>query len=322
MSPFYTAPPMGATGTTTLARLEAAAPMRVGYACIHTRLPSPARTVRLANATPERLREVTSANLDALEAILRWNRERGIRVFRISSNTIPYGSHRVNTMRWWDEFAPRLAALGRLLDGVSVSMHPGQYTVLGSVRPDVVDASIAELEYQARLLRSLGLDSSHKLVLHPSGTVERFAAGVARLSEDARARLTAENDERRSLAEALLIADMTRLPVVFDVFHHRLKPSLPDLDVRAATLAAAETWSSRDGRQEVHFSTQDPGKRPGAHSPMLDADAFTEFAAEVADLPLDCIVEVKDKEVSALRAQRLLDDARPPTPRPRPGHGP
>lgn len=91
-------------------------------------------------------------------------------------------------------------------------MHSGEYTVLGSARPDVVDASIPEVEYQARLLRSFGLDTSHKLVLHPSGTAARFAAGVGRLSEDDGARLTVENDERRSLADTLAIADQTALP--------------------------------------------------------------------------------------------------------------
>jgi UV DNA damage endonuclease len=66
----------------------------VGYASVNTGLPSAARTVRLANATPDRLRAVTRANLDALEAILRWNVEHDIRVFRISSNSIPFGPHR------------------------------------------------------------------------------------------------------------------------------------------------------------------------------------------------------------------------------------
>jgi len=84
--------------------------------------------MRLANATPERIREVTAINLDALEAILRWNLDNGIEVFRISSNTIPFGSHPVNTVRWWEEFGPRLAELGRLMHGMSISTHPGQYT--------------------------------------------------------------------------------------------------------------------------------------------------------------------------------------------------
>ena len=48
--------------------------LRVGYACVNTQLPSSARTARLANLdADERLRELIAANLDALEAILRWN---------------------------------------------------------------------------------------------------------------------------------------------------------------------------------------------------------------------------------------------------------
>lgn len=258
--------------------------------------------MRLANATPERLREVTAVNLEALGAILRWNLDHGIHVFRISSNTIPFGSHPVNTIRWWEEFAPELAELGRLMEGMSISTHPGQYTVLGSVRPEVVDASLAELEYQARLLSSFGLDVRHKMVIHLSGTAERFLAATERLSPDAQARLVVENDERWSLADVLPLGR----PVVFDVFHHGLKPSLPGLDVRGAILAAAETWSSLDGRQEIHFSTQDPGKRPGAHSETLDVPAFAELVEAVGDLPLDCVLEVKDKERSALLANALL----------------
>jgi UV DNA damage endonuclease len=280
--------------------------LRVGYACVHTELPSASRTMRLSNATPDRIREVTAINLDALAAILRWNLDHGIEVFRISSNTIPFGSHPVNTVCWWDEFAPELAELGRLMHGMSISTHPGQYTVLGSQRPEVVDASIAELEYQALLLRSFGLDAGHKLVIHLSGTPDRFAESVERLSPDARARLTVENDERWSLADVLSLAQGLELPVVFDAFHHRLNPSLTELDVRGATLLAGETWMPADGRQEVHFSTQEPGKRPGAHSSTLDAEAFAEFVDAVGDLALDCVLEVKDKERSALVAQRLL----------------
>ena len=199
--------------------------------------------MRLANATPERLREVTALNLDALETILRWNAEHDIRVFRISSNTIPFGSHPANNVRWWEEFAPRLAELGALMDGMSISTHPGQYTVLGSGRPEVVEASLAELEYQALLLRSFGLDAAHKMVIHLSGTPERFLAAVERLSSDAQARLVVENDERWSLEDVLALG----LTTVFDVFHHRLRPSFPELDVRATTLLAGETSDDPSG---------------------------------------------------------------------------
>ena len=44
------------------------------------------------------------------------------------------------------------------------------------------------------------------------------------------------------------------------------------------------------GTRRVHFSTQAPDRRPGAHSQTVDVDAFARFADEVDDLELDCIV--------------------------------
>ncbi len=282
--------------------------MRVGYACVNTALPSSARTTRLANATPERLRELTASNLAALGEILRWNAEHGIRVFRITSNLVPFASHPVHAGAWREEFAETFGRLGRLAarEGMRLSTHPGQYTVLGSARAAVVEAALAELEYHARLLKSLGLGPAHKIVLHLTGDPGRFREGFARLSEAARARLVLENDERRSLAQVVEVARTLRIPVVFDVFHHELNPSLDGLSTRELVLLAAETWADEDGRPEIHFSTQEPGKRPGAHAETLDGGAFACFADEVGDLPVDCVLELKDKERSALRAIEIL----------------
>ena len=289
--------------------------LRLGYACVNTLLPSSARTLRLANVTPERLRELIAANLDALERILLWNEAHRIEVFRLTSNLIPFASHPVNTLAWWDEFVQRFGELGALVtrSGARLSTHPGQYTVLSSLNPPVVEAALAELEYHARLLTALGLDDSHKIVLHvgagaadPRTTRARFAAAFERLSPGARRRLVLENDERWPLDLVLGLAEPLELPVVFDAFHHWLAPSSVDLDVREAALAAATTWAASDGRPEVHFSTQDPDKRPGAHAQTVDLDAFATFVDAVGDLPLDCVLEVKDKEQSVLRARELL----------------
>ena len=293
--------------------------IRLGYACVNTQLPSPARTTRLKNVTPERLRELIAANLDALEAILRWNEENAVQVFRLTSNLIPFGSHAANGLAWWEEFELRLRELGELIRGTAarVSTHPGQYTVLSSGVPAVVAAALAELEYHGTLLDSLGLDGSHKIVLHVgsgvrdrAGAFDRFAAASGRLSPATRARLALENDERWPLAAVLELAERLGLPVVFDAFHHVLAPSLPGLGVRDLVLRAGETWRDGDGRQEVHFSTQEPGKRPGAHAATVDPLALEAFVAEVGDLPLDCILEVKDKEQSVLRARYFLSDGR------------
>lgn len=289
--------------------------LRLGYACIHTRLPSPARGVRLANATPERLAELLSGNLDALEAILRWNAEHDVRVFRLSSNIVPLASHPANELRWREDFGDRFRELGRLMreEEMSLSTHPGQYTVLGSANESVTGAALAELEYHAAMLDAFGLDASHKIVLHAGGVygdavsaLRRLEAACGRLSNGVRARLALENDERWPLDDVLRVAERLGTPVVFDAFHHVLVPSLHELGLRELVLRAAETWRDGDGRQEVHFSTQAPGRRRGAHADEIDLDAFARFADALADLPLDCVLEVKDKERSVLRAQELL----------------
>src|SRR3954471_89532 len=114
---------------------------RLGYVATALTIgASASRTCRLKNATPERLRELIAANLGELERILRFNVENQILLYRISSQIIPFGSHAVNPVPWWDEFAPTFARLGEFLarTGMRVSMHPGQYTVLNSPNPRIV----------------------------------------------------------------------------------------------------------------------------------------------------------------------------------------
>jgi UV DNA damage endonuclease len=285
---------------------------------VNTQLPSAARTARLANLTTERIVELVDTNLSALEAILRWNRRHRVQVFRLTSNLIPYGSHPANTLPWADVFADRFARLGRMVRaaGMRLSTHPGQYTVLSSTRRDVVTAAVAELDYHDRLLRALGLGPSHKIVVHPGagvsdpdGALDRFARGFALLSPGAAARLVLENDERWPLETTLGWAHRLGIPVAFDAFHHTLAPSFEGRSMRELVLRAGATWKRGDGRQEVHFSTQAPGKRAGAHAETIDLRALARFVDEVGDLPLDCILEVKDKEQSLLRARAMLASA-------------
>jgi UV DNA damage endonuclease len=287
--------------------------LRLGYACLNTLFGSPARTTRLAKATPERLRELLAANLDTLEAILRWNDANDIRVFRVSSNTVPLASHPRTSYPWREALGERFTELGDLMRsaGMRLSTHPGPYTVPASADEAIADAAVRELDYHAELMSAFGLDRSHKIVLHLGGGagdreswLDRFGRAFGRLAPETRSRLVLENDERWSFADVLPVAGELNVPVVFDAFHHEVNGSLPKLGVRQLIELAGETWREADGRQEVHFSTQAPGRRAGAHADMLDLRRFRRFAQQVDDLPLDCVLEVKDKEQSVLRARR------------------
>jgi len=293
--------------------------MRIGYPCINLSLDCrPSRTLRLANLTWDRLRALVAGNLACLERIVRWNAERGLLFLRITSDLVPLASHPANRFPWEEEFAPDFSRIGDLIRAarMRISMHPGQYTLLNSPRPEVVAAARADLAYHARVLDLLGLDRTAKIQIHIGGrygdkaaALERFVREVERLDPAVRARLVVENDERLfNLDDCLAVSRATGLPVLLDVFHREVYPdgrTLPE-----ALAAARATWGPQDGPPMVDYSSPLPGGRPGSHAHTLDEAHFRRFLAESAPHDFDLMLEVKDKEQSALRALEIWASCR------------
>jgi UV DNA damage endonuclease len=290
--------------------------IRIGYACVNTRLPAPNRTCRLKNATAKNLTDLAAENISRLGPILEWNLRNGISVFRISSEVIPFGSHPANRIPWWKLFARELSEAGKFIRAhhLRVSMHPGQFTVLNSPHRKVVENSVRELEYHTRFLDALEINGHHKIVIHLGGiygdkrsSLQRFIASCKNLDRRVRARLVIENDERcYSIADALGAAKAIGIPVVFDVFHHRWNPALQGRSLRSIIETASRTWRARDGRPKIHYSDQWPGMPPGTHSASIRTEKFLKFYEEIKDLDLDIMFEVKDKERSVLKVTRAL----------------
>jgi UV DNA damage endonuclease len=284
----------------------------LGYACIALGTDaSSSRTCRVSNATPTRLRELIEANLDGVAALLRYNVEIGVRLFRLSSQIVPFASHPVNAIRWWDEFAAQLAELGAYAQThqMRLSLHPGQYTVLSSPRPEVVRAAIADLEYHARLLDAMGLGPEHKVIVHGGGTygdksaaIERWVSAYRTLPAYITARLVVENDERSYTAhDVLAINRQTGVPVVFDALHDHVLPSPGDPSRSALLQNCFATWRVQDGPPKVHFSSQNVELQAGAHDDWIDPDGFLRFVADTGSTEVDCMLEAKKKDFALRR---------------------
>lgn len=87
--------------------------MKIGYASKTVGVPNvPMRTTRLSNVTDDKLIELIEGNLNSLETILDYNIKNNIKMFRISSDIIPFGSHKVNTLKWWELFEENLTRIG------------------------------------------------------------------------------------------------------------------------------------------------------------------------------------------------------------------
>jgi UV DNA damage endonuclease len=265
-----------------------------------------------------------AANLKGLATVLRFNVEHGIQLFRISSDIIPFGGHPVNTVLWWDECAEQLAEIGAFIRAheMRVSLHPGQYTVLCSPRPEVVEAAVRDLVYHARFLDSLGIDGQHKVVIHVGGAygdkpaaLARWVQAVNQLPGTVLARLIVENDERLfGVEDVLVVSRATGVPVVFDALHHRVYQRIvrqPDDDASHMTDVLREvfaTWGPlRDGPPKMHYSTQAVGLRPGAHAAEVDSAEFATFLAQTPpEATFDIMLEAKAKEQAVFSVRATL----------------
>ncbi len=290
---------------------------RLGYVAIALSIDATSnKGAILRNATPERLRDLIGMNLVGLRAILEFNMRHAVRMYRISSQVIPFGGHPVNTLAWWEEFATPLAELGAFIRAhdMRVSMHPGQYTLLSSADPRITDAARADLAWHCRLLDAMGLDGRHKLVIHGGGAygdkpsaMERFVACYRALPEALRRRLVLENDERvYSATDVLQLSERTGIPVVLDTLHFRLNPGAPEASLGDTLRDCFGTWGPEDGPPKTHFSSQAPGLRPGAHANDADPDEFAAFLREAPERPFDCMLETKSKDLALFRLREEL----------------
>ena len=293
--------------------------MRIGYPCVNESLDcSSSSTFRLASYSESRVEQAVASNLACLQQILEFNVAHGLLFFRISSNIVPFGSHPVNTYPWQTRFAAEFRAIGAYVRAhdMRVSLHPDQFVVLNSPDAGIVARSVAELEYQGAMLDLMEMDSTAKLQIHVGGlygdreaAMARFAATYQQLPAAVRPRVVIENDDRLfSLRDCLQLSAEVGIPVLFDTFHHEcLNHGEPMAE--ALRLAAATWHPTRDGVPLLDYSSQQPNERKGKHTTSLGEDLFRDLLPHLRGLDADIMLEIKDKEASALRACAILQEA-------------
>jgi UV DNA damage repair endonuclease len=151
-------------------------------------------------------------------------------------------------------FAP-VGAAARSLD-VRISFHPGQFCVLASESPNIVDRSVEEFEYHADLARWMGYGKTFqdfKINVHISGKAgpAGLRAAYNRLSPEARNCITIENEENsHGLDTCLTVSDL--VPIVLDVHHHWIKSGEHIRATDARINRIIESW--RGVRPTMHYS--------------------------------------------------------------------
>jgi UV damage endonuclease UvdE len=203
--------------------------------------------------------------------------EPGLRMVRLTSDMFSFYTHEdyrdfwkssdvQNSLERW--MAP-IGETARAND-VRLSFHPGQFTVLASDRPEVVNKSIEEFEYHVDMARWMGYGKQFqdiKINVHISGRAgpQGIRNALKRLTPEARNTITIENEEISwGLDSTLELAE--DLALVLDIHHHWIK--------------TGEYIERNDSRIEKVIDSW-RGVRPAMHYSVSREDILTEHTRHI-----------------------------------------
>ena len=281
----------------------------------------------------ERLWDIMVHNISSLGNLIGYvgSLAPQLRMVRLGSEVFPVYTH-PDWRDFWrqshvvDYCERELAKVGekaRQLD-VRLSMHPGQFVVLASDTPSIVESSIEEFEYHTDIIRYMGYGKKwqdFKCNVHISGRQgpAGIKAALQRLSPEARNCITIENDENKwGISDSLELAKDVAL--VLDIHHHVCREAeyiMPDDD---RVKRVIDSW--RGVRPAIHYSQsreehlpdQDPNTAPDfkhlyengykkgklrAHSDYMWNKAVNEWAGSFREIA-DIMCESKCKNLASI----------------------
>lgn len=294
--------------------------MKLGYACINMTLgalkPRIATNRRMQKKTLEEkgleyVSQLALQNAKDLIEIIKWNENNNIKFYRMSSDMFSWQSeYSFDDIPKIEEISSVLKMAGNLAIslGHRITFHPGPFIVLSSPDKEIIRKSLYEIEQHSRIMDMMGLPNTSysKINIHlggvygdKSGAIKRWSESYHRLSENARSRLTIENDSSENLyniLDLIKVHNNTGVPIVFDYHHHLLNNN--KIDEKSALFLAISTWPN-DIIPVVHYSESKRINEKLDIKISAHSDYINDFP-NLYDNNLDIMFECKKKELAIL----------------------
>lgn len=254
--------------------------------------------------------ELALQNVQDLKKIIQWNSENNILMYRMSSDMFPWVSeYEIPNLPDFNEISKILKECGDLAMSTNqrITFHPSPYSVLASLRDDVVEKSFKELRQHAEIMDLMGLPQNHyyPINIHVNTTqpskeeaAARFCENFLQLNESTRKRLVVEIDDKRSQYTSVdlksMVYDVIGVPITFDYLHNLCNP--PDGLTESESLKIClDTWPSGI-TPLTHFSEsralfEDSSAKELAHSDWIHQKIETYGF----DFDIELEVKMKDK---------------------------
>jgi len=288
----------------------------LGYCCINMTLRKDKITTNRSMIKKTFLKEGITKSSDLalqnakdLVEIIKWNHQNGFKLFRMSSDLVPWASEfELSDMPDYEKFSNVLRGAGTLAKtyGQRITSHPGPFNVLVSPNEKVVENTIRDLSIHGEHFDLMGLERSYQnpINIHCNGVygdkiaaMNRFIDNFKRLPESVQSRLVVENDDKASMysvKDLMYLHERIGIPITFDYHHHKFNTG--GLTEQEALELAISTWG--DYKPLVHYSEsrqlEEEGVKAQAHSDYIYSEINTYGHS------LDIEVEAKMKELTVL----------------------
>jgi UV DNA damage endonuclease len=217
------------------------------------------------DAAEQRLWDLMVQNLEATRKLVDrvGEQDESLRMVRLSSDILPayteptwsYFWKRTDVVQYLERNFSLIGDSARK-SGTRLSMHPGQFVVLASINPGIVQRSIEEFEYHADMVRYMGYGKTFqdfKINVHISGKLgpDGIRESYKKLSNEARNCITIENEENSwGLDDCLTISDV--VPIVMDIHHHWIREGVYIAPEDDRVQRVIDSW--RGVRPTMHYS--------------------------------------------------------------------
>ncbi|NRD79100.1 UV DNA damage repair endonuclease UvsE [Bacillus sp. BRMEA1] len=291
--------------------------VRLGYVAMSMELKnaSPSQTMTFKQfqkiedreAAIRKLERISLSNLQNTLRILKHNAASDIHFYRFSSRLIPLANH--EELLDWNYLKPLNKLLREIGDfankhEIRVDFHPDHFVLINSMKKEILQNSIQTLKMHYLLLKEMGIEPTHRCVMHVGGnyketdvSLERFIDNWMVVPRSIQKMIMLENDDTSfTLEDTLYLCEKLEIPLVFDYHHHLAHHRNADWEVHWKRVI--QTWRHSPLPVKMHISSPKSQKEFRYHADFVDINMFFRFlnAIKGSVLQIDCMIEAKSKD--------------------------
>jgi len=306
--------------------------VRLGYVAMSMELKnaSPSQTMTFTQfqkiedreAAIRKLERISLSNLQNTLRILKHNAASEIHFYRLSSRLIPLANH--EELLDWNYMKPLHKLLREISDfannhEIRIDFHPDHFVLINSMKKEILLNSIQTLKMHYLLLKGMGIEPTHRCVMHVGGnyketevSLERFIDNWMSVPKSIQKMIMLENDDTSfTLEDTLYLCEKLDIPLVFDYHHHLAHYRNADWEVHWNRVL--QSWRHSPLPVKMHISSPKSQQAFRHHADFVDVKMFFQFLKEIKGSvkQIDCMIEAKRKDEALLHLMeeiKMSDD--------------